>query len=88
MVVTESTQIPVFHIVDTRNKGILIRFGDCLGVCQMASGKVLEQPWLLPSVLFPGVYSRSFLPLKNVSGQIGEDLKFGTNDTIWDLGYQ
>lgn len=87
--VTESTQIPVCHIVDDRNKGILIRFGDCLGVCQMASGKVLEQPWLLPSVLFPGVYSRSFLPLKkkNVSGQIGVGLKFGTNDTIWDLWY-
>ena len=33
------------------------------------------------------MYSRSFLPLKKVSGQIGVDLKFGSNDTIWDLGY-
>lgn len=53
----------------------------------MASGKVLEQLWLLPSLLFPGVYSRSFLPLKKVSGQIRVDLEFGSNDTIWDLVY-
>lgn len=30
----------------------------------MASGKIMKQLWLLPSLLFPGVYSRSFLPLK------------------------
>lgn len=55
----------------------------------MASGKIMKQLWLLPSLLFPGVYSRSFLPLKkkHISGQIGVDLKFGSNDTIWDLGY-